>query len=292
MNKVISSPIRWTGSKKKLLNEMIVMFDTNKKIYVEPFLGSGVVLLNTLKNGLFDEYYVNDINPDIINFFIYISEDFNNFSSSIENLVNLYNSLSSLELKSEFYYQTRENYNLEENNFERATLFWFLMKTCYNGVYRKNSSNKYNVPFGKTEKVILNKDELMVISKLVNKVNFFSKDSSDFLDFLKKDKEVDFTNSFIYCDPPYIPQTKSMKNQTLYTKSVFNQVDFKNELDYYGDTGASIMVSMSETKEAIKLYQKNYDKVNVVDIIRIVNPKKRLKSREIAFLNFNIENIH
>ncbi len=37
---VISSPIRWAGSKKRLLNELLLSFDKSKKTYVEPFLGS------------------------------------------------------------------------------------------------------------------------------------------------------------------------------------------------------------------------------------------------------------
>ena len=38
-NKVINSPIRWAGSKKKILNEMLNFFDKTSKIYIEPFLG-------------------------------------------------------------------------------------------------------------------------------------------------------------------------------------------------------------------------------------------------------------
>ncbi len=39
-DKVISAPFRWAGSKKKLLNELLNIFDKQKEIYVEPFLGS------------------------------------------------------------------------------------------------------------------------------------------------------------------------------------------------------------------------------------------------------------
>ena len=39
-DKVISSPFRWAGSKKKLLNELLNIFDKEKEVYIEPFLGS------------------------------------------------------------------------------------------------------------------------------------------------------------------------------------------------------------------------------------------------------------
>ena len=64
-NKVISSPFRWAGSKKKLLNEMLNFFDDTKEIYLEPFLGSGIVLINLLENKnefRFKKFIVNDTN--------------------------------------------------------------------------------------------------------------------------------------------------------------------------------------------------------------------------------------
>ena len=39
-SQVISAPIRWAGSKKRLLNEILESFDKNKTNYIEPFLGS------------------------------------------------------------------------------------------------------------------------------------------------------------------------------------------------------------------------------------------------------------
>lgn len=75
MEKVYSSPLRWTGSKKKLLNEMLIMFDKNKRIYIEPFLGSGIVLINTIENNMFEEYYVNDVNESLINFYVCLKEN-------------------------------------------------------------------------------------------------------------------------------------------------------------------------------------------------------------------------
>ena len=49
-SKVLNSPIRWAGSKKKILNEMLNAFKPGKDNYIECFLGSGVVLINVLKN--------------------------------------------------------------------------------------------------------------------------------------------------------------------------------------------------------------------------------------------------
>ena len=71
-SKVLNSPIRWAGSKKKILNEMLNAFKPVKDNYIECFLGSGVVLINVLKNNdklKYKNFYVNDINSNIINFY-------------------------------------------------------------------------------------------------------------------------------------------------------------------------------------------------------------------------------
>ncbi|EAF4393011.1 DNA adenine methylase, partial [Listeria monocytogenes] len=54
---------------KKLLNEMLLTFDKEKSVYVEPFLGSGTVLLNVLYQNMYKKYYVNDINSNLIDFY-------------------------------------------------------------------------------------------------------------------------------------------------------------------------------------------------------------------------------
>lgn len=71
-NEVLSSPIRWAGSKKRVLNEMLESFKKDKENYIEPFLGSGVVMINVLNNINILHYkniYVNDINSNIIHFY-------------------------------------------------------------------------------------------------------------------------------------------------------------------------------------------------------------------------------
>ena len=64
---IVNSPIRWAGSKKKILNEMLNTFPKNKKNYIEMFLGSGVVLLNVLDNNKKVLKYKNTLNNPLDN---------------------------------------------------------------------------------------------------------------------------------------------------------------------------------------------------------------------------------
>ena len=151
--RVLNAPIRWTGSKRKLLNEMLDRaFIKKKKNYVECFLGSGVVLINVLNNNKYLKYsnfYVNDINSSLINFYILLRDNYEELSNYIEDIIREYNNLESNK-KSDYYYKKREEYNnIIKDNLYKAACFYFLTKTCFNGVYRENKNGKYNVPFGR-----------------------------------------------------------------------------------------------------------------------------------------------
>ena len=141
---IVNSPIRWAGSKKKILNEMLNTFPKNKKNYIEMFLGSGVVLLNVLDNKdtlKYKNFYVNDINSNIINFYILLRDNIDGAIKKMKEFENKYNSYS-MDEKEEYYYKIRYDFNNLDSGNEKALLFYFLMKTGFNGVYRENKNGK------------------------------------------------------------------------------------------------------------------------------------------------------
>ena len=96
---VINSPIRWAGSKKKILNEVLTLFDKESEYYVEPFLGSGVVLINLMNNikeFKFKKFYVNDINENIINFYIILRDNVEFLNENIYTITDKYNKIKDI----------------------------------------------------------------------------------------------------------------------------------------------------------------------------------------------------
>lgn len=287
---VISSPIRWAGSKKKLLNEMLEKtFVNNKKNYVECFLGSGVVLLNVLNNSeelKYSKFYVNDINSNIINFYILLQKEPQTFLKMIKPLASKYNELTIGD-KSTFFYEIRNKFNSSKDSTEKSIMFYFLMKTGFNGVYRENSKGEYNVPFGKKDKIVINDDYLLMVSELIRNVEFYNMRFEDFLSFMKKKKVLD--DAFVYCDPPYLPDDLLVyQKQMLYTKDSFDHQLLFDSINMFKID--FVMISMAESKVADSIYNKNpLHKIDVMDIIRVVNPKKLFSSKEIAYINYDIE---
>lgn len=287
VGKVLNSPIRWAGSKKKVLVEMLNAFKPNRENYIECFLGSGVVLINVLKknNTLnYKNFYVNDINPHIINFYKLLQNNPHHIIKQIGELVEVYNNYD-MSKKEEYYYELRMQFNEEKDLDNKSILFYFLMKAGFNGVYRENKAGKFNVPFGRKEKIVVNDDYLMELSKLIQPVNFYNLDYKTFLNKMKEDGKID--NSFMYFDPPYLPDDSLVsQKQELYTKDIFDHKLFVRTITEL--KGKYVMISMSDSKQADEIYGK-FIKNNMKEILRTINPIKLFSSTEIAFTNYKIE---
>lgn len=287
---VVNSPIRWAGSKKKLLNEMLEKtFVRDCENYVECFLGSGVVLLNVLNNAQelgYKKFYVNDINSNIINFYTMLQKEPKYLIDNIQKMSQKYNVLN-IEQQSAMYYEIREAFNKGFDVKEKTIYFYFLMKTGFNGVYRENSKGYFNVPFGRKDKIIINEEYLESISSMIQKVEFYNLSFEDFLDEMKQKRILN--NSFVYCDPPYLPDDLLVyQKQMLYTKESFNHelfFELINKLKI-----RNIMISMSESLVADRIYNHSpFKKIDIMEIIRVINPKKLFSSKEIAYINYEFK---
>lgn len=284
-DEVLSSPIRWAGSKKRVLNDMLESFKRDKENYIEPFLGSGVVMINVLNNNEetlhYKNIYVNDINSNIIDFYKTLKSKPKKLINDLLELSDKYNDMDN-EDKEKMYYEIRDRFNNFKEN--KSVYFYFLMKVGFNGVYRENKSGKFNVPFGRKEKFIVQESSLLTISKLIKNVHFYNLSYDKFLDKLSK-KGI-LNDSFMYCDPPYIPDDKLVsQKQELYTSGNFNHYDFVQKLKSFSQS--NIIISMSESTKAKKIYGKSFITKNLTDIIRTINPQKLFKSKEILFLNYD-----
>lgn len=292
-SKVIAAPIRWAGSKKKLLNEMLHAFEKDNDVYIEPFLGSGIVLLNVLENRMYKKYYVNDINDNLILFYNTLKNDAIRLIKRIDVLCHEYNSFANSEEKWDYFYKKRDSFNKKQiRNVTRSALFWFLMKAGYNGVYRVNSKGKFNVPCGKRDKIVCNKEKMEEISRKIQNVEFFCMDYNLFIDMiLEREKK---KSIFMYCDPPYMPETESSEKHILYTQNGFEHKKFMRYMNELHNTSdMSIMISMAETENLVRMHKEypHFSKVKIDEIVRKVNPIKQMKSKEIVFVNYRVAKI-
>lgn len=196
IKQVIVPPIKCQGIKTKLIKFILSnIYWNGQGRWIEPFLGSGVVLFNVQP----ERALVNDINPHIIRLYQIINAG----SLSLEE-VRTYLTSEGKKLLSngeDYYYVVRERFNKTGDPLD----FIFLNRSCFNGVMRFNSKGEFNVPF------CLKPDRFRqaYVTKIVNQISQIrrimqGKDwefrTEDWREVLKDVA----TDDFVYLDPPYI----------------------------------------------------------------------------------------
>jgi DNA adenine methylase len=229
--------LKWAGGKTQLISDIEKSMPTeltnSKFTYIEPFVGSGAILFWMLNNfPKIKKAVINDINEDLINTYKSIASNPKELISNLEILQNEFHSLEGNEdNKKLYYYKKRDLYNTRKTEQSgQAALFIFINRTCFNGLYRVNSKNLYNVPMGGYKKpTICDKENIWAVSNALQKVEILC---GDFENTLNSANE----NSLFYFDPPYKPLSETSSFNT-YTKDSFDDAeqirlkDFCTKLD-------------------------------------------------------------
>lgn len=242
--------IKWVGGKTQLLEQLEanlpIDFDKKEITYIEPFVGGGAMLFYMLQNHLkIKQAYINDINKDLIVAYQTVRDRTMELISSLKDIQEEYYSINNEEERRNYFLNTRKRYNTKVlDPIENTTLFIFLNRTCFNGLYRVNKSGLFNVPFGKySNPTICDEETLKADSELLKKVEILS---GDFENTLKLASE----HSFYYFDPPYRPLSNTSSFND-YAKEAFNddaQKRLKLYCDRISERGSLFMLSNSDCK--------------------------------------------
>ena len=289
--------IKWVGGKGQLLPEINKLYpiELGKTInkYAEIFIGGGAVLFDILSKYRLDGVYISDKNLELINTYKSIRDNVDILIKSLKEMEEQYIPLNNEDRKI-YYYEKREEYNSlkinsEMNNIEKAILFIFLNKTCFNGLYRVNKKGKFNVPMGAYKKPkICDEENLKNVSLTLRNVKIV------YADYRESEKFID-DKTFVYIDPPYRPLNIT-SSFTSYTENDFNdkeQIELAEYINVLNKKGAKIVISNSDPKNNDiddnffdKLY-KNYN-INRVKATRMLNSNASLRGaiNELLITNY------
>jgi DNA adenine methylase len=225
---------------------------------MEPFVGGGALLFYLLNRDdiKIDEYIINDKN-------IALMETYRTIRDNPEDLIFHLNEVEmdflilDKKRRSEQYRSYRDHYNLIKNNghtsWEIASLFIFLNKTCYNGLYRVNKKGEFNVPIGSCPKNnIFNPVQIRRLSRKLQNIHIHC---CDFKDLFKKYEKLG-NETFVYFDPPY---TVSHSNNGFieYNENMFSYDDqielFKLAVNL-AKNDVNVMVSNAAHSAILSLY--------------------------------------
>jgi DNA adenine methylase len=177
----MTPPLKWAGGKRWLLPDLKPLWEPyRQRRLVEPFCGGLAVALGLQP----DQALLNDVNPHLINFYQWLKQG---LVLDIE--------LANAEA---LFYSQRERFNrlIREGNGqsqEAAALFYYLNRTCFNGLCRFNQKGEFNVPFGSYKRINYTED-FSAYSEVLAQWEFTCQDFEQ-LTVAEDD--------FIYADPPY-----------------------------------------------------------------------------------------
>ncbi len=224
----LKPPLKWAGGKSWLVPRLAEIWEQHKRRrYVEPFCGGLAVALGLRPR----RALLNDINPHLINFYRQIQR-------SLEIAIALRNDRST-------FYAHRDRFNLliKQGCFrtpEAAQLFYFLNRTCFNGLCRFNRTGEFNVPFGSYKKI--------------NYVADFHRYRGLFESWTFRNRDLKLLSleagDFIYADPPYDVEF------TTYSAGGFSWEDQVRTAELLAAHPGPVVLSNQATPRIVKLYKR------------------------------------
>jgi DNA adenine methylase len=224
----LTPPLKWAGGKRWLIPYVAPLWEDHRhRRYVEPFCGGLALPL-----GLGPvRALLNDLNPHLINFYRQVQLG---LRVTIET-----------KYKKELFYAHRDRFNFlikeaQSETAEAAQLFYYLNRTCYNGLCRFNRGGEFNVPFGRY-KTINYRADFHAYRELFAGWSFSSQD----LETLPVERD-----DFIYADPPYDVEFTS------YSAGGFSWEDQVRAAEWLAKHRGPVVLSNQATQRIVALYKR------------------------------------
>lgn len=267
---------KWTGGKRQLLSVIKSLMPDNYNRYFEPFIGGGALFFDLAPKTA----YINDFNSELINCYQQIKDN----PKELIDLLTRHQSNNSKDYYLNLRSVDRDNRINEMSPMERAARIMYMLRVDFNGLYRVNSKNQFNVPYGRYKNPkIVDETLILAISDYLNKNNIQIL-NCDFECAVKDVKSGDF----VYFDPPYIPlsETSAFTSYTHEGFSYEEQVRLRDVFRKLDKKGAYVMLSNSSSPLVEELY-KGFN-IHKVDANRTNGAKSssRGKISEIIVTNY------
>jgi DNA adenine methylase len=248
--------LKWAGGKRQLLAAIDGRFPPELpqgriRRYIEPFVGGGAVFFHVAGRYPVAEYYLSDINPELILAYQTVQQDVDALIARLAKLEEDFLCLETAD-QEQFYYDVRDQFNEQRQaiDYEQFSSDWvqrtawliFLNRTGYNGLFRVNSGGGYNVPFGRYKRPkICYPQRLKAVSQTLQSVTVRQGSYRQWAGCAD-------AHTFVYFDPPYRPisPTASFNSYSRHSfddEAQLDLADFYRQLDRQG---AKLMLSNSD----------------------------------------------
>lgn len=196
---IVHPIIKWIGSKSVQSGEIVQYFPAFIDTYYEPFCGGCSVmmqLLNTQGHSV-NRCVCSDTNGDLIDLWNTVKRDPDGLFEEYARMWNEMKVIEDRQDKKQYYEMIRTEFNQTRSPY----CFFFLMRTCTNGIPRYNRYGEFNNTFHITRNGIGLKRLKKILDRWTetlnnNDVEFRRCDYKQILEETESD-------DFLYLDPPY-----------------------------------------------------------------------------------------
>jgi DNA adenine methylase len=251
----ISRPfLKWAGGKRQLIPALLRHVPEGFPRYFEPFVGGGALFFTLRPRNA----VLADVNERLI-------RTYRGVRDHVDDVIGL---LRGYPHDEKFFYKLREVDIDARTDAEVAAWFIYLNKTGFNGLYRVNRRNLFNVPFGRYDNpAICDEATLRTCSTALARTDLLV---ADFEAVVAEAKPADF----VYFDPPYVPLSVT-SSFTSYTSGGFGldgQTRLRDVALELKKRGVNVLLSNSSAQSVRDLYQEGFE-MTEVSATRFVNSK-------------------
>lgn len=255
-NRTVPRPfLKWAGGKTQLLGELLPLVPSFTGTYHEPFVGGGALFFALRPRNAI----LCDCNQRLV-------RSYRGLRDHAEQVIER---LRACPYEKGFYLDQRERQIDLEDDLEVAVWLIYLNRTGFNGLYRVNRRNQFNVPFGRhVRPLICDVANLRACSAVLQRAQVLH-DTFDSVERRAK------AGDFVYFDPPYEP-VSSTSNFTSYTSAGFDMGDQRELRDLalrLKRRGVHVMISNSSAEPIYALYKKHFE-VHEVQALRKINCRR------------------
>lgn len=255
--------LKWVGGKRQLLPVLRRFYPSDFARYFEPFVGSGAVFFDLLSRGRLEGRGVtlSDDNPDLIGCYLRVADSFDRVTAELERLAAGHAAGARehyLRVRDERFNPLRAAWrqagaDVDRYPSELAGMLIYLNRTGYNGLFRVNASDLYNVPPGRYDNpTILDRPLLTMASRALSAGNVTIR-RAPFDRVMEEARQGDF----VYFDPPYAPLSATA-NFRGYTGRSFSEVDqqrLQQVMIELARRGVKVVLSNSTAPDVTALYE-------------------------------------
>jgi DNA adenine methylase len=256
--------LKWAGGKRWFAERCMHLIPERFERYIEPFLGSGAMFFALRPK----QAILSDLNDDLINCYRAVRDA----PLAVATILAAHHADHS----EDHYYRVRAD--KPDEPVMRAAWFLYLNRTCWNGLYRVNRKNEFNVPIGTKTAVVLDSDNFEASSRILSDAALENWDFEQILALAG-------AGDFVFVDPPYTVK-HNLNGFVKYNDKIFSwadQVRLRDAVVEAASRGASVLVTNANHSSIREIY----DGVGSIEVIRrasvlAANSKHRVQTDELV----------